>query len=219
MTILYVLGSDSKYNNEEIRYSIRSVAKHLPVKKIFIVGEKPSFVSDEIIHIPFAEANGNKAYRIAMKIRHACEIINEPFYLFADDYFILKPLKQIGVYSKGRLNPSEVRNHIYKHYIYVTEKYLIESGNTTHNFDCHRPFLIDPEKFKLLDYVWHPEKTFVVKSIYGNLVGSKKFEVLPDPKKNKIDYSDWMFSSDDANWRYIRDEIRNMFNTKTKYEL
>lgn len=219
MIILYVLGSGSKFNNEEIRYSIRSVAKNLPVNKIYIVGEKPSFISEEVTHIPFEEANGNKAYRIAMKIQHACDFIDEPFYLFSDDYFILKPLKKIGVYSLGKLDPKNHRNHIYKNYISQTKKYLLESGATTYNFDCHRPFLIYPEKFKTLQYVWHPEKTFVVKSIYGNLVGSTKFEILKDAKHPQIDYSDWMFSSSDANWRYVRDDIKNMFSEKTKYEL
>ena len=53
MDIVYIIGKGSKWNNQELKYSLRSIAKYgINIGKVFIVGYKPNFVSDEVIYIP-----------------------------------------------------------------------------------------------------------------------------------------------------------------------
>ena len=44
MDIVYILGNGSKFNNEEIRYSLRSLEKFVNFDRVFIVGECPKFL-------------------------------------------------------------------------------------------------------------------------------------------------------------------------------
>ena len=53
MDILYVIGKGSEWNNNELRFSLRSIAKYgKNIDRVFIVGYKPDFVSDEVTFIP-----------------------------------------------------------------------------------------------------------------------------------------------------------------------
>jgi len=50
MDIVYVLGSGSEWDDNEIRFSLRSVEKYLTgVGNVYIIGKKPNFLKD-IIH-------------------------------------------------------------------------------------------------------------------------------------------------------------------------
>jgi hypothetical protein len=45
MDILYYIGSGSRHNNDELRYSLRSLDAHCKdVDKVWIVGNKPRFL-------------------------------------------------------------------------------------------------------------------------------------------------------------------------------
>jgi hypothetical protein len=52
------LFQHSRHGDEEIRYSLRSVAAHLPfIRKVWIFGDKPAFLSDDktiVEHVPHA---------------------------------------------------------------------------------------------------------------------------------------------------------------------
>ena len=51
--LVFVVGNGSKYNNVELRIALRSVARYVPHRKIFLVGAKPDWVNyDLVTHIP-----------------------------------------------------------------------------------------------------------------------------------------------------------------------
>ena len=52
MDILYCIGEGSKWNNNELRYSLRSLEKFgKNVGNIYMVGYNPGFLSDEVTFI------------------------------------------------------------------------------------------------------------------------------------------------------------------------
>jgi hypothetical protein len=56
--LLYILGSGSKWQNNEIRYSIRSAEKYVGnLGRVFIVGEFPKFLSRKNKKITYIEVH------------------------------------------------------------------------------------------------------------------------------------------------------------------
>jgi hypothetical protein len=52
MDLVYVLGSGSRWGDNELRYSLRSVEKHLKgYNNVYLVGDKPDWVRN-VTHIP-----------------------------------------------------------------------------------------------------------------------------------------------------------------------
>ena len=50
MDILYVVGTGSKWDNNELRYSLRSIDKYgINIDRVFIVGTKPDFCDGKSI--------------------------------------------------------------------------------------------------------------------------------------------------------------------------
>jgi len=87
---VYILGSGSKYDDIEIKYSIRSVLKHHPDADIKIVGETPSWHTGEgITYVPDDDFPAVSKWR---KMEVACTLFDE-FIQMDDDFYLLKPLK------------------------------------------------------------------------------------------------------------------------------
>ncbi len=92
--VYYVKESET---NEELRYSLRSL-KNLNHGKVFIVGHKPSWISKRVYHIP-VEQTGRK-YENVRALRLAAlsdPRLGDDFILMNDDFFIMKPVKEIPV--------------------------------------------------------------------------------------------------------------------------
>ena len=93
MNILYVVGSGSKWADNELRYSLRSVEKYgRNVDNIFIVGRKPDFLNEKVILLPCDDPYPTKHKNIMYKIRQAIKKlpIGEHFLVSSDDHFYIK---------------------------------------------------------------------------------------------------------------------------------
>lgn len=90
--VVYILGSGSLAENEEIRYSIRSLSKHLlDLRNIYIIGEDPGFLKD-FEHVVSPDSFKEKWKNGYKKVRRACEIdeLSDEFLLMNDDFFLLE---------------------------------------------------------------------------------------------------------------------------------
>jgi hypothetical protein len=93
LDVVYVLVTGSSWDNNEIRFSIRSVPKNLPgIGRIIIIGEKPSGLKG-FVHIahpdefPSINADGN----IIRKVIPACQDprLTDQFLFMNDDHIII----------------------------------------------------------------------------------------------------------------------------------
>lgn len=119
MDVLYVIGTGSKWRNNELRYSLRSVEKHLKgYDRIFIVGDVPDFISNcNVILNPDATTAGSNyrhEYNIYNKIVCAIKYtdISDNFLFINDDHFFVKDvdIKKYPFYFKCSLqNSIEIR--------------------------------------------------------------------------------------------------------------
>ena len=92
--ILYIIGTGSKNNNKELRYSLRTLSKHCRnVGRVIISGDVPAFVggSAEIVKCHDTSLLGkhwNMLHKIAEGIRGAN--LTKPFLFSCDDHFFTR---------------------------------------------------------------------------------------------------------------------------------
>lgn len=231
--IFYILGNGSPFNNEELRYSLRSVERHLKnIGRIIVVGENPNFLSDEVEYHYIKEAKCNKECRILKKIFTACElgIVKGDFLFMNDDFFFTKDVDATTYpyyYSKCLSEGSP--NKFYSKNIESTHNYLKGLGCTAMNFDVHTPIIYNSEKFlELQPHIIHSKRNpwgFVVKSMYSNIHGIVG-ELYEDVKINRInDYTlariektNCVSYSDVGYKRGVKEYLMELFPEKSKYE-
>lgn len=175
LDLLYILGTGSTWQDNEIRYSLRSVCKNFTHGKVFVVGERPPWLRD-IIHIPCDDPYPNKLkngiYKIGMAIKDSR--LSSRFVRMNDDFFFINPVKQIAIRHRGALKAS-IKNHpTQKGYFYLALKQALhglERRGITNPLDytSHLPFVLDKAKVReVFDEYGGPGYGYLFGTIYGN---------------------------------------------------
>jgi hypothetical protein len=191
MDIVYIVGHGSKWEDNELRYSIRSVVKNIEgYKNIIIVGHKPEWLTG-VIHIPFKET-GTANINIADKLVAACKskAVSANFLYMQDDVFIVDKFHindfKKRIFYKGTLDTT--RTDYYGRLLNDSQKVLPENIN----YDNHEPIVINKTKliaaygkYKYRDY---PEG-LGTKSMYFQYIKAKG-EFRKDNKIELVGF-DW----------------------------
>jgi hypothetical protein len=192
MDIVIALGTGSRWMDNELRYALRSIEKHLKghTGRILLIGQKPKWVKN-VDHYPIPDVPGRKNFSIFQKILTGCEMTNTPDFLFwNDDHFLLKDLKvdQFKYWYDGLCSQwAEKATGLYQRAITNTAK--LPGCNDLYT-DIHVPIVYNNARFgKLLDLDW--KKEYVIKSAYSrNEEGG--FEYMADFKlSNQYNLSTW----------------------------
>lgn len=113
MDVVYVIGTGSKFGNEELRYSLRSICRFAQnLGEVYIVGDVlPPFINPESVHYIHYEDRGlTPAANVYFKL---CELFEktdlQQFLLSSDDHFFIRPVDfdQWPVLYKGHRMPGE----------------------------------------------------------------------------------------------------------------
>lgn len=192
MDIVYI-NTKSLWKDNEIRYSLRSLEKHVSnFRDVYIVGHKPVFLNDNVIHIPFADAYPNKARNIMSKVLEAAKHpdISDDFMLLNDDYFFNAPLSapDYPYYYKCDLTKTiQIQKNEYQQHVIPTFKALLDKGLPTKNFDTHKPIIYNKSLFQevISQYDWDRPYGFILRSIYCNTLGIEGIARID----NKINHS------------------------------
>ena len=229
--IIYILKDTPE--NEELRYSLRSLA-NLPHGKVVFVGGSPNGLVPDM-HIKFDQEKDKKWDNAKNLIKKACEndSLTPNVYLFNDDFFVLKPVTKFPTFKNKTLE--ELAEHVthkrtrYSEYISLridpTIEMLKEYNLPTVNYELHLPMLINRRKM-LRIYEKFP--TGAKRSCYGNSykIGGEEIDParmndgsIHDPV-NKIKEDRIFVSSTDESWVGVAGEqIRALFPTPSKYEI
>jgi hypothetical protein len=227
MDIVYVCRPG---DNEELRYSIRSVVKNIPYDNLWLVGNKPKWYIGKFLSVP------DKSSRYE-NIRNAIESvsinsdISEDFVLMNDDFFILKPLTEIPVFHGGLLI-DKINNHIsltgtnnYVRMLSNTHRFLLKYGiKDPLDYDIHVPMKMNKTNLAKIIHKKH-----FPRSMYGNIfnIGGteiKDVKIYPStsnlyPKSYSIDASTTYLSTLDSSFEGVFGLLQDMFRDKTEYEL
>jgi hypothetical protein len=172
--VVYIFGKGSPWQNNELRYSLRSVEKNLRYyRNVFLIGAKPDFIGPEVIEVPYKDVYANKQRNIMSKILRACNDsrISQEFMLFNDDYFLLEPTEAPTYpyyFDKDLKTKSNEYSNAYKNCIDETIQAL--QGKDGRHFDIHKPIIYNKLKFKAMVaiYDWNVRYGYIVKSMYCN---------------------------------------------------
>lgn len=172
--IVIPLGKGSPWDNNELRYSLRSIEKHLKkYNRIYIVGEKPDWIQN-VIHVPHVES-GHASQNIIEKVKTVCKNcgdLSAQFMFWNDDFFLLKDVDacKYPYYHRGDLYKSipKNKNNWYQEYILETIKELESKDLGTLNFDVHTPIIYTKEGIRMLNKYFDFRKKLVIKSTYCN---------------------------------------------------
>lgn len=175
--VVYILGRGSRWENNEIRYSLRSIEKHLKnFGNIYIVGELPEFLKD-IRHISCADDNFCKENNIYFKVLRACQErdISNQFLFFNDDHFLMQDFDAdtFPYFHKGDLVETIKRlNNKYRRCCLRTARTLHTLRLPTNNFDTHTPILYDKHLFidRMTKFEWGLQVGYILKSLYCNVL-------------------------------------------------
>jgi hypothetical protein len=184
MDVLLPLGRDSRWQNNELRYCLRSIEKFATgYDRIFIIGEDPGFLNQEsrkagssensfsgiegscvpnsnIWFFPLKDVRGNKQARIAHKIFWAFQKtdISDQAVLFNDDYVLTAPtdLSRLPLYHRGSLFDAAQRQSdpVYKKSLEETNRVLQEASKPTFHYDIHAPMILERQSFLGLETWW-----------------------------------------------------------------
>lgn len=194
LDIVIPLGHGSKWHDNELRYGLRSIEKHLTgYRNVFIVGRCPDFLNANAIFLPQPFLTGNPAHNIAMNILEACrdERLSETFAYLNDDYFFTKAvdISTYPTYHKEALEKTYLQNNTdYRKHVRATILRLEELGLPSLNYDTHYPSIFDKEKMRTLiegnDFA--RPFGFILKSLYFNNYPPAKAEFRADCKQHHI---------------------------------
>lgn len=224
MDVVYVLGNQSIHNNNELRFSLRSLEKFCSgYNNIYIIGEKPYFLQN-VIHYPHKDTSV-KAISILNKIKYACTItdISEKFLFINDDHFFCKPLDvtqmeyQYNNEERQKIIDTRPSGDDYRHLVLNTFKKFPDADY----YDIHKPIIYEKSKFlsmcknvKFENY----STGLLIKSTYCAVNGIKGIEAPDYILREKLDIEDINEYLKDADIFSIHDpavnkDLINYFDT------
>lgn len=230
MDVVYIVRPGD--NNEELRYSLRSVAENLAHRRVVIAGHKPDWVTN-VYHIA-TDQNGTKYENAANNWAAAMHDpeVTEDFIAMNDDFYIMRELHSLPVQHRGSLE--KVIGYYSKHpgpYIAnmrrtrdLLEALGCESPNS---YALHTPMVMKKHWRRILteaaEQYGYPEHKVQMRTLYGNfwrLGGEEIRDVKTANRDGTLVKNDTFLSSNDQafNEGVIGDYIREQFKNKCKYE-
>jgi hypothetical protein len=218
--------------NEELRYSIRSVVKNAIYDNIWVVGEKPDWYVGNFVHVPNTGTKFTNIYNCFSAITDV-GAISDNFVLIEDDMFLVKPIGIMPVYCGGLMSDriTELKNISpnakYINILQLTYKYIIKFLKVKEpiNYEIHFPLVMN--KQNLSKSLRH---SLFQKSIYGNKFKIGGQETL-DSKvhtqgrwlEKSYDFrngnSPIISTDEDHSFKVVYDEVlKDMFPNPSRYE-
>ena len=225
--IVYILKNG--IDPEELRYSVRSVVKNFPYRKIWFYGGLPEGIRpDKMVRVE--QTGETKWEKVAGTLRMVCENdeITEDFWLFNDDFFIMKKTEDFPVAVRGTLK-DRVEGIAHKHgyltkyglQLKATEEILKENGFGTLDYTLHVPILVN-RKIAIECLGAFPGCP-MFRSLYGNYAeigGIAMQDVKITAPEAAPTGEEQMLSTSDRSWKdgKVGEYIREQFKEPCKYE-
>ena len=218
------------YENEELRYSLRSVDQNLPHRNVWIYGTPPCGI--EVDHVArFAQTGKNKWAKVRSMFEklYLNDDLSENFILMNDDFFIMKPITELKTYYGGSLQEriDVIEKHFngptsYTERLRRTNEHLKANKLTTKNYELHIPMIVNKTKFQeqLERYTGLGGAS---RSFYGNtykIGGTKCKDVKVYDLDDKFNHNTTFLSTTDASFQIgeVGKFIRSKFPYKSRFE-
>lgn len=233
--IVYALGKGSRWQDSELKYSLRSVERYAHnYGNVYIIGDIPNWVQC-VNHISFKEKS-YKEKNILDKMLIACNdrFITNPFLFINDDHFFVETtdVSKYPNYTDGYLQnaiDNRERKDEYQAMMIATLNELKRCGLPQLNYDIHCPMLIDKVKFPeiMSKHNFDIPNHLLIKSLYGNTIDKPAFKGDVHFYKpfnyiqiENVVYNNPMFSVSDGGLNAdMKLFLSRIFQDKSKFEV
>ena len=225
--VVYILKRE--LDTDELKYSLRSVEKNFPINRVWFIGGQPKGFQN-IVRLQHEQIGNCKWELIRSSMWKAinAEDLTEEFFLFNDDFFVMKP-----VYTDSFINfvdgtlsrridelHTEHGMNPYCRTLFKLEQELRTMHEPTMNFDVHLPMLLNKEQVKATLYKCSSPQ---MRSAIGNL-NRLPFVIHPDVKVYDLESvptdETYLSTNDDTfNKGKVGKYIRETFATKSRFEV
>lgn len=167
MDAIYPVGPGSRWKDNELRYSLRSLAMHAPeVDRVIIVGRKPKFVGD-VLHIPHQDDHGVVANQLLKMKAALVHVTDHRFVWMNDDFYLTGP--QYWTFVHHIATP-KWRDGVYGRAFQAARKYLSSVGiPVARDHELHIPVAYDTlTAGNLLSRI--PTLDIAFRTVYFNIV-------------------------------------------------
>lgn len=216
--------------NEELRYSLRSVAKNMQYNRVWIFGGCPFNIVPDI-RVRVDQVGKTKWDRVRNMYKMVCENkeITDDFIMFNDDFFVMQPTNYIEPLYRCPLEehikilePSKPTP--YSKLLREAKQTLERWGCPTLSYELHTPFIFN--KKKLLKMLETFPNAHCCRTMYGNLYnvsGRQSSDVKIFSSKTELNYKNLQFLSTDDPVVNINNDIwrwlKKQFPKKCEYEV
>lgn len=212
-------------SNEELRYSLRSL-KNFPHRKVWFYGGCPDGLKPDH-HISVVQDQPTKWQNIFKMYKMACQNddITDDFWLFNDDFFVMKKVKKGPNWFNGDLYKRVVTledKHSgftpYSQQLRYTLQELEGMGCDTVNYALHIPMLMNRKKgLELTKIIDGP----MIRCAYGNYFkvgGTEHSDVKIDSCDKLYKDGEYLSTNDKSFAGAVGKQIADLFPEKCKYE-
>lgn len=173
--VVYILAADM-VRTDELRYSLRSLKNLKHGKVWFVCGFPEGFKPDKVLE--HEQTGPSRWAKVRSSIVEVCKCskISKDFYLFNDDFFIMKPCEEIPPLHRGTI--AEHARQIYSmhgfHSRYeenmrASEEALLGAGLTVFDYSLHIPLMVN--RAKALEVLEKFPDLSAFRNLYGNYAG------------------------------------------------
>lgn len=224
--IVYILRDD--ITTEELKYSLRSVEKNFPHRLVWFVGGQPKGLKPDV-RLPHTQTGETKWAKIKSSMWKVTgdDDLSDDFFLFNDDFFIMKPVKGkfVNFVDGTIMRRVEELHHdcyglnAYARTLYKANEELKTLGCPTMNYDVHLPMLLNK---KLVRESINKCSSPQMRSVYGN-VNNVPYKVMSDVKvydKESVPTESVYLSTNDDTFKNgkVGEYIRSSFPDPSRFE-
>ena len=209
MDYVYICRSG---DNDELRYSLRSIEENMPDGRVWVVGHRPwGYIGD---FIPVEDIGGKfDIITNCIKVVSENNEISDNFVLMNDDFFALKKLDRMPILHGGSLKDKierykeQMMASKYIKLLELTYKQLIANNiKDPIDYDIHVPMVMNKEKLRqAINIAYFP------RSAYGNFanVGGTKIKDVKIYGSSKINQNNDIdfISTEDRSFISLKDNV------------
>lgn len=214
-------------DNEELRYSLRSLQKNMPYGNVWIIGHRPTWYRGNFIKVDDSATKFDNIKKCISLIPEVNEI-SENFILMNDDFFVLNKIDKIKILHGGLLEDKikkykELRmSSKYIRLLETTFKDLIKNGiKNPIDYDIHTPLPMTKTGLKeTFGLAYFPRSAYGnIKQIGGDMISDVKIysreNIFKLDKNNTPDF----ISTEDQSFNKIRPMLEIIFPEPSSFEI
>jgi hypothetical protein len=105
MQLVYIVGTGSTWQDNELRYSLRSACRYYPHSRVLVVGHRPAWLRG-VDHLPAHDVYPTGVANVIHKLSKAVHagVLDPEVTLMNDDFLFLQPVvRALPTYTRGTL--------------------------------------------------------------------------------------------------------------------